>query len=400
MSVMVDVTTLLFASSTARAGFILIFLIASFKSEARVAFGYWTVSIISSAAALLLIYSDSSYPYFAAGRGTVIYAIVGLSLSSIWAGGRTFFGFGVDKVRFAIMGLFPGLVYGGAHLFGMKPIAAVLLTIATLSFLMAVAARPFLARNRRRYLPSQLLVGAALVAYSVALALSVVLIIVRVRAFGAITQPSMTEIALSLFIDQLMGVLTYVGLIAMSLEDAQVRLKAIALMDPLTGLANRRGVQSRTAALIMACRCAKRPVAVLIVDLDHFKSINDRYGHVSGDMVLKEFADRLSSHCRREQDVTGRWGGEEFLAVLRDTTLEQAIDIAEQLCRRVSETQFDIGGQAIVVTVSIGVAAIDDHISALEHAVKKADEALYDAKRNGRNRVCSAIPQPLLAIAS
>lgn len=392
---MIDVQTLLFASGTARAGFILIFLIASFKSEARVAFRFWTASILGSAMGVFLIYSDPNYPYFTAVRGMAIYAVIGLSLSCIWAGGCAFFGRELSRTRFSIMGLTPGVVYGAAYSFGIAPNVVVLLTITTLVCSTAVVAHTFLTRKHRHYLPSQLLVGIALTAYSFALAASVILIAVKLMAPGAVSGPGMSDIGLSLFIDQLMSVLTYVGLVAMSLEAAQLRIKTLATMDPLTGLANRRGVETKTLALIAACHRAKQPMVVLIADLDHFKSINDRYGHNSGDAVLKAFAARLSLHCRREQDVAGRWGGEEFLAVLSNMTLEEAIRFAEELCLRVSEEPFDIGDSKITVTVSIGVAAIDDHAAPLEHAVKNADEALYEAKRNGRNRVCSAVPMAL-----
>ncbi|MDB5546852.1 MAG: hypothetical protein JWP21_299, partial [Tardiphaga sp.] len=154
-----------------------------------------------------------------------------------------------------------------------------------------------------------------------------------------------------------------------------------------TGLANRRGVQERTSPLIGANLRAKRPMVAMMVDLDHFKAINDCYGHDCGDAVLREFARRLAAHCQRIQDVTGRWGGEEFLAVLCDMTLAEAVRFAERLCLRVSEEPFDIGAQKIPVTVSIGVAEIVTDAAPLDQAVRKADAALYEAKRSGRNRV-------------
>ncbi len=386
-----DLHTLLFASVTARTGFVLIFLIASFKSEARTAFRFWTASIIGSAIGVLLIYSEPNYPYFSAARGLIIYIIIGLSLSCVWAGGRAFFGYKVGRVAFVVMGFVPGLVYGGAGSLNMVPDMVILLTIATLVGTTTAAACTFFARRKRRYLPSQLLVGIALAVYSVALATSVVMIAVRLFVQGAVSDPQALDISLALFIDQLMSVLVYVGLVAMSLEEVQVRMKDLATTDPLTGLANRRGIQEQTSAVIAACHRARRPVAVLVADLDHFKTINDRYGHDSGDMVLKEFARRFSSHSRRGQDVTGRWGGEEFLAVLSGMTLAEAVAFAERLCLCVSQEPFDIGAQKIAVTVSIGVAGIDNRVLPLKHAVRAADEALYEAKRSGRNRVHGAV---------
>ncbi|SCX35372.1 GGDEF domain-containing protein [Agrobacterium rosae] len=387
-----DINTLLFASVAARGGFILIFLIASVKSEARIAFRLWTISIFGSATGILLFYGDPHYPYYLAGRGWLIYTIIGLSLSCMWAGGRAFFGYRVNKAAFAVIGFVPGLVYGGARTGGMLPDTVLLLTIATLVVAMAVVSHPFLSRRGRRFLPSQLLVGVSLATYSAALFTSFVLVVVRLFVSGVAPDPQASDISLALFIDQLMSVLIYVGLVAMSLEHVQMRMKQLATIDPLTGLANRRGVQEQTAAVIDACRRARRPMAVLIADLDHFKSINDQYGHDCGDMVLQEFGNRLSSHSRRGQDVTGRWGGEEFLAVLSDMTLAEAVSFADRLCLRVAQEPFDLGDQKITVTVSIGVASIDCHASSLDKAVRAADEALYEAKRNGRNRAHSAEP--------
>ncbi|WP_052675649.1 GGDEF domain-containing protein [Agrobacterium arsenijevicii] len=398
---MIDIHTLLFASFTARTGFILIFLIASFRTEAGVAFRFWTASIFGSAIGVLLIYSDPHYPYFPAARGTLIYIILGLSVSCVWAGGLAFFGRKINKASFAVMGGLPGIIYGGGRSMGVLPDLAILLTIITLIASTAVCARTFLVRKRPRYLPSQLLVGVALSLYSVALVFSAILIVLRLTVPGSVPGPGSeaSDISLALFIDQLTSVLVYVGLVAMSLEDVQVRMMELATTDSLTGLANRRGLQERTSAVIGACHRAKRPTSVMIADLDHFKSINDQYGHDGGDVVLKEFARRLASHSRRNQDVVGRWGGEEFLVLLNDMTQPEAVAFADLICRRVSEEPFDLGEQKITVTVSIGVAGMDKHASGFEHAIRAADEALYEAKRSGRNRVCGAVTTAASAIA-
>ena len=388
---MVDIPTLLFASCTARIGFILIFLIASFRSEARGAFQLWTVSILCSMIGMLLMYSDPDYPHFQPTRGTLIYTIFGLSLSTVWAGGCAFFRRAASKVRFVVIAFMPGVVYAGTSALGLLPDTVVTLTIVMFVGSSAAAAATFLIRSDRRYLPSQLLVGLALAAYSATLVISIILMVIRFLKPGIIPGPQTSDVSFALVIDQLMSVLIYVGLVAMSLEDVQLRMKKLATTDLLTGLANRLGVHDRTVPLIGASFRAKRPMAVLIADIDHFKLINDRYGHTSGDLVLREFARRLTSHSRRTQDVTGRWGGEEFLAVYCDMTLEEAVRFAELLCRRVSDEEFDIGHQKITVTVSIGVAEILNHATPLEQAVRVADEALYEAKRKGRNRVQGAM---------
>ncbi|WP_232628857.1 GGDEF domain-containing protein [Methylobacterium sp. Leaf118] len=385
-----DLNTLLFASVMARSGFILIFMIASLKGDSAHAFRFWTASILGSAIGLLLIYGDPHYPYFLPTRGALIFGIIGLSLSCVWAGGQVFLKRTVKPTQFVVMGVVPGLIYGSTRSLGAAPDLAQLLTMATLTCSTAAAARPFFVRTAPRYLRSQLLVGGAIAMYSVALVCSMILISVRLWNLSPSIGSGHSDIFLALFVDQLMSVLTYVGLIAMSLEDAQRRMKEIATTDPLTGLANRRGVQDQARLVSGASHRAKRPVAVLIADIDHFKAVNDRYGHECGDAVLKEFARRLAAHGRPGQDVVGRWGGEEFLAVLSNRTLDDAVGVAERLCREVSQTPFACGDRALTVTVSIGVAEMAGNGFFLEQAVTSADEALYLAKRSGRNRVMCA----------
>jgi two-component system cell cycle response regulator len=159
-------------------------------------------------------------------------------------------------------------------------------------------------------------------------------------------------------------------------------LDLVARIDPLTRLYNRLHMEEQLAS--QAERAGRRgePLSVMIVDVDHFKRINDRYGHASGDLVLKTVAERLASSFRRS-DVLARWGGEEFLALLPDTGLEEAMAIAER-ARIVVARQVGIHGPW--VTVSIGVATMIDS-EPPHHLVGRADSALYEAKESGRNTV-------------
>lgn len=373
----------------ARGGFILIFLIASFKSEFSAAFRFWTISIFGSAVGLLLVYSDPNYPYFSSTKGGLIYTILGFSISCVWAGSRIFFGPEVNSVRFVVMGLSPGLVYAGARTLGSEPDIAIMLTMALVLYSTAVTAHTFFVRTPQRYLPSQLLVGSALAIYSTAIFSSIILIAIRLWIIEA-NAGLPSDVFTAIFIDQIMSVLTYVGLIAMSLEHAQMRMKVIATIDPLTGLANRRGVHDQALHVSDARHRARHPMSLLIADIDHFKAVNDRYGHDCGDAVLKEFARRLDAHSRQGQDIVGRWGGEEFLVILNNTALKDAVNFAERLRLLVSEEPFLFGDVVVSVSVSIGVAEIDSNDFLFEQAVKVADEALYVAKRGGRNRVVSA----------
>jgi len=172
---------------------------------------------------------------------------------------------------------------------------------------------------------------------------------------------------------------------------AALRTKAVrdgfieqATRDALTGLLNRREIDTQAESAIKLADRHGRAVSFLVVDLDHFKQINDRYGHAAGDEVLREAARRITTACRGS-DVAGRYGGEEFLLVLPETEASEAITTGDKLRRVLSERPIEFDGVEIAVTASVGVAEwIVGMTSASLFAA--ADEALYDAKRLGRNR--------------
>jgi two-component system cell cycle response regulator len=161
----------------------------------------------------------------------------------------------------------------------------------------------------------------------------------------------------------------------------------LAVIDQLTGLYNRRFLMSQLEPLVQRASCGGAPCSVLLADIDHFKSINDRFGHDAGDIVLKEFSSRLASNTR-PVDYACRLGGEEFVVIMTGTPAPQARHAAERLRRLVADHPFNIGADdALDVTVSIGVAQSGGSDDSAEAILKRADEGLYDAKRSGRNRV-------------
>ncbi len=164
----------------------------------------------------------------------------------------------------------------------------------------------------------------------------------------------------------------------------------LAVTDALTGLYNRRYMESQTTALVEHAINRGKPLALLALDVDHFKAVNDENGHAVGDRVLQEMASRLKQVIRNI-DMICRIGGEEFLIVLPNTNVEVAAKIADRMRRNVSGTPFNVGALngPLNVTVSIGVAAIESQSDTMESILKRADEALYSAKRAGRNRVNS-----------
>jgi diguanylate cyclase (GGDEF)-like protein len=158
-----------------------------------------------------------------------------------------------------------------------------------------------------------------------------------------------------------------------------------ALTDELTGLPNRRHLAQRYLQEMQRARRHHKPIAFLMVDLDHFKDVNDNHGHLNGDAVLFEVAKILKA-CARESDICARYGGEEFGLILHETTESGAITLAERIRAKVAEATFLAG---VKLTVSIGVAATDDP-NLFTTLIESADEALYAAKQAGRNRVSVA----------
>jgi two-component system cell cycle response regulator len=165
---------------------------------------------------------------------------------------------------------------------------------------------------------------------------------------------------------------------------------ALAVTDSLTGLHNRRYMVSHLDTLLRRALESDRPVSLLLLDIDHFKEINDTHGHAVGDEVLVEFAERIRRGVRGI-DLAVRYGGEEFVVVLPETDRDGASMVAERLRRHIADETFRIsGGAPLDVTVSIGVAVYDGSDASADSLIKRADDALYRAKNGGRNQVVAA----------
>jgi len=175
-------------------------------------------------------------------------------------------------------------------------------------------------------------------------------------------------------------------LLAMAKERTELRHKTAALIDPLTGIANRRAFLEAAAELFLRNNNRPRPAAVLLIDLDHFKSINDRFGHAIGDKILQVFAETTSAKLG-PRDLIGRLGGEEFAIVLHEASRERALAAAEGIRTSFAEVANSIDNCPVHSTVSIGVV-IEQHAAVdITVLLSQADQALYYAKARGRNRV-------------
>ena len=175
-------------------------------------------------------------------------------------------------------------------------------------------------------------------------------------------------------------------LLAMAKERTELRHRNAAMLDPLTGIANRRSFLQDASLLAKRHRADPRPTAVLLIDLDHFKSINDRFGHALGDRVLEMFTETARKSVRAS-DLLGRLGGEEFAAMLYDTTRDKAVAVAERIRESFAAATQEVEGRPLCATVSIGLAYCEQSAIDVPEMLAQSDQALYFAKENGRNRV-------------
>jgi len=183
------------------------------------------------------------------------------------------------------------------------------------------------------------------------------------------------------------GAATHVKKLQDQLRDRNDELERLSHTDVLTGLGNRLHVEEQLSQRCNTARRYREPLSVALFDIDHFKQVNDTYGHPAGDLVLREFARRLR-HELRTDDIACRWGGEEFLIILPRTGLDEAKIVAERIRASIAVTPIPAGDLEIAVTVSGGCAAGQG--SSPDDLVKVADIRLYEAKAAGRNRIVAA----------
>ncbi|MDD2877760.1 MAG: GGDEF domain-containing protein [Acidiphilium sp.] len=174
---------------------------------------------------------------------------------------------------------------------------------------------------------------------------------------------------------------------------SQLKLSALSNIDYLTQIANRRYFGEWSSDALERCKALRQPLAILMIDVDYFKMFNDHYGHQAGDACLQQVAAILQENLRHGGDVVSRYGGEEFAVSLQNASAGEARLVAQRLCDAVASAALPHGYRedgGAVVTVSVGAVATDQLYVGLEALVRSADKALYEAKRDGRNRVAVA----------
>lgn len=177
------------------------------------------------------------------------------------------------------------------------------------------------------------------------------------------------------------------------LRESLDQLHVMATYDSLTGLLNRRAVYERAQSELERASRERQSISLVMLDIDHFKSVNDQHGHLTGDQALRLVAGTIAQN-KRSYDWAGRWGGEEFLLVLPQTTMEEAGYIAERMRQSVAVLNFPLAnGKYLKLHISLGVSSTDSNRArppTLGELLQQADDALYQAKNQGRNKVCLA----------
>jgi diguanylate cyclase (GGDEF)-like protein len=176
---------------------------------------------------------------------------------------------------------------------------------------------------------------------------------------------------------------------AIAIHNAKLynEVEYLTKIDSLTGSYNRRGLNELSQRELARAYRSEQPVAMLMIDIDYFKYVNDHYGHAVGDQILCLLSNELQKNLRAT-DILCRFGGEEFAILLPETNVQTAQAIAERLRIHVANKNFEVPGMNINITISIGVAWMPGNIANLDTLLKRADDAMYLAKRSGRNMVC------------
>lgn len=221
------------------------------------------------------------------------------------------------------------------------------------------------------------------------------------HALKTLANPSPTILILASSLASGLTILMTTGLVTAHIHRVQKKrdeLEAQAHLDSLTGLLNRRAFRDAAAREQNRMERQQSKACLVLFDIDHFKSVNDEYGHGAGDLVLKAISESLNKSIRPSMDYAGRWGGEEFILLLAGTELKGANRAAERLRKSLENLFPSIGDKRISITASFGVTPFYIGQS-LDEAIKCADQCLYEAKNNGRNRVVSTTPKDLRVVA-
>jgi diguanylate cyclase (GGDEF)-like protein len=256
------------------------------------------------------------------------------------------------------------------------------------SVLLGLAALPLLTSKRKSRRASHWLTASVFIAGAVLFGARALYETFSAHGTSSLFEPSLVQSVFFAYATAAPA-LASIGFVLMCNERFQSQLERLASMDALTGTYNRRTLEDLGRRTLARARRQGRAASVLLIDADHFKRINDEYGHEAGDAVLIDLVQRIRNALRTE-DLVGRLGGEEFAVLMPDTGEADAKLVAERLRSAVPATEMPIGARALRVTVSVGVATLSPDDENLADLLRRADQAMYAAKRRGRDRVVVA----------
>ncbi len=377
-------TTLILAMlMTLLAGGVLGVLHSGFSQDVRPSARDWRIGTLLAAAGGILLAVQDALP-----TGFVLPLANGcvfLALGLYWRAVRRFAGLDDSRWIFLTAGLATIGVYWFSAItphFGGRQFISCIGWVVTL-----VAASAVLLRvpARERLLSQSVLAGLFLAVAATAV-LRLLVMLPRMTASATLLDPSGWLVSLLIIPLATLPVIGTTVFIAMCSERIRSQWERAASTDHLTNLPNRRMITTTGEQRFKAAQRAKSGLAIAMIDIDHFKKINDQYGHDIGDLVLKQVAAVLQQHCRGV-NLVGRLGGEEFAALFEDVSVAAAAAAAERLRHAVEHNPCEWNGVRHGVTVSIGVALVKAADSTFDDALRRADGALYTAKAEGRNRV-------------
>ena len=347
-------------------------------------FAWWSAAFLfGTLASLLFLLRGVTGELFAIATG-VAFAIV--AFACCWQGARAFDG---RRSLWLPVVLAPGLWLLACLVPGFVGHAGyrVMLSSLILSVLIALAAVEFW-RGRQEALPSRWPVIVLFGSLSLFFLSRIALVDTLPFPFGALPMQATWVATFNLVVLFHVLVLT-VLIVALSKERLELDQRTKAQTDPLTGALNRRAFMARSGRLLQREQRDLSPICLLFLDLDHFKSINDRFGHSAGDDVLAGFVDLVNASIR-PTDFLFRIGGEEFCCLLPRTNAEQARQVAERIRRQFEMSTVVVAGTPVKATVSLGIASTEVFGYDLDMLMRRADMAVYAAKHQGRNRVVVA----------
>lgn len=366
---------------TALLGALLVF--AGLQNRAVRAPLTWGVAFVLCAAGVALVAVRGTVPDWLSIQFANGLVLVGVGL--VWAGARQFDG---RRSRLEMVAIAPLIWFAACAIPEIRAdINARTIVVSALGGLLAFAAAGEVWRGRAEPLLSRWPTAVTLLVYGAVMLARVPLAFIMPQPAGEYQFTASALYPLLSFATLLFSVVLAFLLLNMTKERTELRHKTAALVDPLTGVPNRRAFLTGAEQMAAQQRADGTALAVMLFDLDHFKAINDRLGHAAGDAVLTNFA-ATAARSLGAGVLFGRIGGEEFGAVMRVTNLGEALAIAEQVRRAFASTE---EADDLVPTVSIGVALETEMTVTLAALMAAADRALYRAKAKGRNRVASAM---------